>query len=396
MRKFLDTEQTGQRSAKHKMLLNQVIVAILQEQKETIPEICQLYKWSIPTGIKLVTELVEESILLKKGKKDSNGGRRPDIYSLNPAMGYVIGIEILLKSLKISVVNLNHEIIYANEEIQFDITDQDKTLKTLEKIVPDLIIKQKLNRQKILGVGIGITGRVNRNTGKSYTYLNYDTPIQQLLQDKWQLPVYIDNDTHLMALGEKTFGYAKGKSDVFIVNLGRGIGAAIISNGMIHSGHSGFAGEFGHMHITENERICVCGKTGCLETVVSGIALEDALANNQEPAEKKKKPTDYRYLLQKAKKGDQEITKVLSKMGEDLGKALSLIVHLLNPELIVISGGFSQAAEQLIYPIARGMNLYGLPQLLADCDLRVSSLGENATILGAFTMVFEKEFNHKF
>jgi predicted NBD/HSP70 family sugar kinase len=390
MRNFLDISEASHRDAKKQQFLKQIIKSLLQEQEQTIPELCTQFKWSIPTGTKLVQELVKKKILLAKGKRDSSGGRRPDVYTLNGNMGYVIGIELLAQSFKLTIVNLNHDIVYEYEEHKFDITKEEEALQFLKTVVPATIKQQKIAKEKIIGVGIGITGRVNKVNGASYTYLNFETPLPELLSKEWQLPAYVDNDTHLMALGEMNYGHAKGKSDVVIVNLSRGVGTGIVASGVIQTGRSGFAGEFGHIHVSDNNRLCICGKKGCLETIVSGRALEAAY--NDEETKSKGKKIYYKEILQRAKKNDTKIDAILSKMGEDLGQALSSLIHLLNPELIIISGGFTSVGEKLIYPIARGMNLYGLPQLVADCDLKISSLGERATIMGAFSLVFDREF----
>ncbi|MFL9483604.1 ROK family protein [Chitinophagaceae bacterium LWZ2-11] len=393
MRNFLDASEINNRDAKKQLFLKQIINSLLQEHEQTIPDICHQFKWSIPTGTKLVQELVKKKILVKKGKRDSGGGRRPDVFSLNASMGYVIGIELLVQSFKLTIVNLHHEIVYEYEDTSFDIRQDDEALEFLKGIVPSVIRKQKINKEKILGVGIGITGRVNKLNGASYTYLNFDKPLPDILKEEWQLPVYTANDTQLMALGEKNFGHAKGKHNVVIVNVSRGIAVGIITDDNIHYGRSGFAGEFGHIHVSNNNRLCICGKKGCLETVVSGIALENDYNTEDAIAGKlKTKKYLYKEILQLAKKGDSKAELIISKMGEDLGQAVSILIHLLNPELVIIGGSFTTIGEKMIYPIARGMNLYGLPQLVADCDLKISSLGERATMLGAFSLVFEKEF----
>ncbi len=387
MRKFLDIEKVGSRHIKKQHLLKLVIKCLLHDQEKTIPEICQLFNWSIPTGTKLVLELVKDKILIRGGKKLSGGGRRPDVFSLNPDMGYIIGIEILIQSLKLTIVNLQHETVYEFENIKFDIAQEDKALAYLKELIPSIIKQQKIPIEKIIGVGIGITGRVNTKEGISYTFLNFEKPLTTILQEAWDMPVYIDNDTHLMALGEKNFGHAKGKKDVVIVNVSRGIGASIIANDSILSGYSGFAGEFGHIHFTTNNKQCVCGKKGCLETIVSGKALEQEY--NADTSTVRKQPFSYKEILQLSKKNDEKADILVRKMGEDLGQALSIFVQLLNPELIIIGGSFNVIGDKLIYPIAKGMNLYGLPQLVNDCDLKISILGERATILGAFSLVLE-------
>jgi len=393
MRHFLDIAETGSRYTKKHYLLKQIIKCFLQQSEQTIPEICDQFKWSIPTGTKLVQELIKKKLLVKKGKRDSSGGRRPDVFTLNANMGYIIGIELLIGSYKLTIVNLDHEIVYEFEDDKFDITQEEKSLQYLLRVVPDIIKKLKISKEKILGAGIGITGRVHKTSGISYTYLNFSTPLSVILSNAWGIPVYIDNDTHLMALGEMNFGHARNKANTIIINISRGIGAGFISNGYIHTGKSGFAGEFGHIHVANNNRQCICGKKGCLETIVSGIALENNYNNKNNSVRKNNKWLSYKEILQLSKKNDPKADAIISQMGEELGQAISILLHLFNPELIILGGSFTVIGEKLIYPIAKSMNMYGLPQLVADCDLKISSLGEGATMLGAFSSVFEKELS---
>jgi predicted NBD/HSP70 family sugar kinase len=393
MRSFLENTEAGSRQTKKHSDLKQIIKCFFDRSELTIPQICEQFKWSIPTGTKLVQELVKNKILLKIGKRTSSGGRRPDEYKLNSNMGFVIGIELLISSLKIFVINLNHEIIHESYDNNFDITDDDKAIKKLLQLVPDTIKNIKLPKEKIIGVGIGITGRVDKEKGISYTYLHSNIPLATRLEESWKIPVFIDNDTHLMALGEMKFGLAKNKQNAILINLSRGIAAAIISNGQLHTGNSGFAGEFGHIHIADNNRQCICGKKGCLETIVSGLALEkeyQAEIASLDTAKKQKTQITYKEILQLSKRHDDVADKLVRIMGENLGQAISILLHIFNPEVIIISGGFTTVGEKLIYPIAKSMNIYGLPQLVADCDLKISSLGESAVMLGSFSLVLER------
>ncbi|MFM8913530.1 MAG: ROK family protein, partial [Flammeovirgaceae bacterium] len=244
----------------------------------------------------------------------------------------------------------------------------------------------KVPQEKLLGIAVAITGRVNAKSGISYTYLQKYSPLTELLVNEWRVPVFIENDTRLMALGERRFGMAKGKSDVVFVNLSQGLGIGIISNGLIHTGHSGFAGEFGHIYALENERICVCGKKGCLETVVSGLALEEIYKENYNVL------LPYQQILSKMETGDKGLKKILASMGEQLGNSLGTVVDIFNPEIIVIGGSFTPVAEFMKYSIIKGFSLQGLPQLIADCEVEISSLGRQAVMLGCFSLVTEKVF----
>ncbi|SFQ06247.1 Sugar kinase of the NBD/HSP70 family, may contain an N-terminal HTH domain [Pseudarcicella hirudinis] len=363
-----------------------IIQYLLREKGKTILEISDFCGLSLPTTTKFLNELIEQNILTQSGKKESSGGRPPSFYALNPDRGYIIGVELLLKSFRMSIINLNQEVIYEYETDNFDISQQEETFDFLVEIVPDLLAKQAIPKEKILGVGIGITGRVDRDKGISYSYLNFAEPLTVLLEKHWGYPVFIDNDTHFMTLGEQVFGLARKKQNVIYVNFSRGLAIGIISNGMIHQGHSGFAGEFGHISYFDNDKLCICGKKGCLSTVVSGASIEEAYF------EKTGKTLHYREILLLSKRGDKIINEILSDTGEQLGKALSMLIQIFNPELLIFGGRIVEVGEFLKYSIIRGISLHSLPQLMADCEFQFSSLGEKAEMLGAFALVMDKFF----
>lgn len=387
MRVLIDNLDVG---AHQNFQTRKIIQYLLRERERTITEIRDFCGLSLPTTIKFVNELLEKKILIESGKKESSGGRRPILYSLNPNQGYIVGVELLLKSFRMSIINLNHEVIYDYETDNFDISHRDEAFDFLVRTVPALISQKGIAEHKILGVGIGITGRVNTEKGISHSYLNFDEPLAELLQKHWKYPVFIDNDTHFMALGEQTFGLAKGKQNVIYINLSRGLAIGLISNGHLHGGHSGFAGEFGHISFFENDKLCICGKKGCLSTIVSGASVEELYL------ERTQRQLHYRDILALSKHNDRHATELLAEVGEYLGRALSLMIQVFNPELIILGGRFSEVGDFMQYPIQKGMSLHSLPQLLADCELQVSHLGEKAEMLGAYALVIEKAFESVF
>jgi predicted NBD/HSP70 family sugar kinase len=259
-----------------------------------------------------------------------------------------------------------------------------KDISILSQYFEDIIIKDiDLPFDKILGAGIGITGRVNAKKGISYSFLNLDIPLMEYLSNIWGIPVFIENDTHLLALAEIHYGLAKDLTNVISVNLSKGLAVSIISNGQLQTGYSGFAGEFGHIFAENNNKICVCGKSGCLETLVSGLAIESFY--NVVTG----KVIDYKELLNSPELYDFPMSEYIQKMGEQLGKSLAVLIDLLNPELIIIGGGFIPVLDSMRFSINKGINLHSLPQLAADCEIKISSLGENAAMYGAFALVTE-------
>lgn len=360
-----------------------IIHLLFHHQELSIPELCQFLELSVPTGTKLVEEFEAQELLIKAGKRESSGGRRPVAYRLGSNMGYVIGIELVSNAFRLAVFNLQRELVHEHESETFDLSDKNAALDFLKNIVPQVLRSQNIPSEKILGVGIGITGRVNHKKGISYSYLHLEQPLAHYLQTEWGFPVFIDNDTHLLAWGENIFGLVQGKENAVCVNLGRGLAVSLVSNGKLHNGHSGFAGEFGHIFAADNKRSCACGKKGCLETLVSGLALEAAYT--AQTGEK----LPYKKILPLVERGSPQVNETLHQMGEQLGRSLAVLIDLLNPELIVLGGGFMPVLESMRYSIIRGISLYSLPQLASDCEIKVSTLGDNAGMMGAFAMVFE-------
>ncbi len=384
MRTFLDNMGVG---AHQNFQTKKIIQYLLKEKDKTIPEIRDFCGLSLPTTTKFVNELLEQKILVESGKKESSGGRPPTLYSLNPDRGYIVGVELLLKSFRMSIINLHHELIYEYETDNFDIAKREEAFDFLVRTIPAMIAKKDIPKEKILGVGIGITGRVDVEKGISYSFLNFDEPLTQLLEKQWEYPVFIDNDTHFMTLGEQTFGLAKAKQNVLYVNLSKGLAIGLISNGQIHKGKSGFAGEFGHITFSDNDKLCICGKKGCLSTVVSGASIEETYF------EKTHKNLHYRDIILLSKQGDRIVNEILAEAGEQLGKGLSILIQIFNPELLILGGRFSEIGEYLKYSIIKGMNLHSLPQLIGDCEFQVSPLSEKAEMLGAYALVMEKVFD---
>ncbi|NJN33392.1 MAG: ROK family protein [Saprospiraceae bacterium] len=239
MRYFIQSLDETPFRLKQSLQTKQVLQYFLQEGEKTIPELCHFAHVSIPTATKIVLDLVKQGILSETGKRESSGGRRPSVYALNAHTGYIVGVELLLKSFRMSIVNLNHALVYEYETDAFDLAKRDESFNFLVKTVPAIIKKRGIDASKILGVGIGITGRVDRRAGISYSFLHYEKPLVELLVQHWQFPIFIDNDTHLMTLGEQSFGLAQLKPHAIYVNLSRGLGVGLISNGLIHSGNRG-------------------------------------------------------------------------------------------------------------------------------------------------------------
>lgn len=375
------------------------IVALLNRSDKalTIPTICKRVKLSIPTGTKLINELINSDIIIESGKKETDNGRRPALLKVDPEYAYSVGLVILLKGMSLSVFNLEMKEVYTVSNNHFVLENLPECLEEVAVFTQNAINESGVDQKRILGMGIGITGRVNVHTGYSYNYFNFlDSSLVDFFSQKLGFAVYVDNDTHVLGLAEQYFGKARNIQNAFVLNLSQGMGLAIISNGEIIGGEQGFAGEFGHIQLGDSNRLCLCGKRGCLGTEVGGHALEQNFHELIEKGEnslllthKDLSEIKYQDILKAASNGDALSISLTYNIGFKLGKALGNMINLLNPGIILIGGGFTLAQDILTDSIKSGMTHTALSLPLRRCKLMFSTT-QDATIRGAGAIVFNQ------
>jgi predicted NBD/HSP70 family sugar kinase len=264
-----------------------------------------------------------------------------------------------------------------------------------------VIRKSGVDRKKIIGAGIGMPGFIDFKKGINYTFLDSeDKTVTQYLSDKLGLPVYIDNDSSLIALAEFRFGAARHQKNAMVINIGWGIGLGMILNGELFRGHNGFAGEFSHMSLFNNNKLCVCGKTGCLETeasllVVIEKAIEGLKAGRLSGLGKQF-PTghyeqDWEAIVNAAIKGDQYVVELLSDTGYNIGRGVAILIHLVNPESVILSGRGTLAGNVWQAPIQQALNEHCIPRLAVNTTVAISTLGYQAELIGSAALVMEKQ-----
>ncbi|MHA7109896.1 ROK family protein [Sunxiuqinia elliptica] len=373
------------------------MVAFLNKSEDplAIPAICRRLRLSVPTGTKLVNELIADGIVVEVGKMETDNGRRPVVYKINPEYAYTIGVEILLKRISVSVFNMEMVEVFQKKDNEFVLENTPECLSFVVDFIGQCLEELDEKKTRVLGMGLGITGRVNSKTGESYNYFNFlEETLTEHLSSKFELPIFLDNDTHVMGMAERFFGKARKEKNALIVNLSRGLGMTVISNGKVVLGNQGFAGEFGHMQFGESSKLCICGKRGCLGMEVSGYALEENFKEYVKNGEKtlllpegELRKVRYDNILQAARKGDALSIALLHDIGFKLGKALGNVINLLNPGSIILGGKFVVASDILADSVKSGMTHTALSQPLRTCDLLFSEAGDESGGKGAAAQV---------
>lgn len=309
---------------------------------------------------------------------------------------WLVGVDLGGTTTKLAFINYYGEIIH-KWEIPTDNSEEGKNITiNIAKAIDHKLEELDLNKDKIIGIGMGAPGPVNLATGVVYNTVNLgwkdNYPLKDLLEVETLLPVIIDNDANCAALGEMWKGAGNGAKDLVCVTLGTGVGGGVIANGDIVQGVSGAAGEIGHItSIPVGGAQCNCGKTGCLETIASATGIvRQALENLESGGEgalsqlyKEHGFITAKDVFDSARNGDETSLLVVNNTAMHLGLALANIANMLNPEKIVLGGGVSRAGDILLKPVISNFIKFAFPRVKESTVIDIATLGNDAGVIGA-------------
>jgi N-acetylglucosamine repressor len=400
------TSETGTKANLSKK--NSLKILILEELYrsgcKSIPDLSKSIRMSTPTITRAIDELMADELILEEGIGSSSGGRRPNLYGINPTSRYVMGIDVNRFYVRIGLFNFHNQPAAKIKVYNEGLETQENILSFLQKSVSDYIQEAGIDEKKLIGIGIAMPGLIDIHTGITYSYLHEEKPATIMFENMFNHPVFVEHDTRAMALGEQAFGLAKGKNNVLCLNIGSGIGLGMILNGKLYVGNSGFSGEFGHIQVDPEGELCYCGKIGCLETLASGTTMiknakkeleAGATSLLQTLSENNLENINSELILEAAHRGDQFAIGLLSSIGEHLGKGIAVLIHIFNPELIIVGGELTKADNYLIDPIQQNLNKYTISKIRRDAQIITSSLGNNAGMMGTVALVMNKVFNQE-
>jgi predicted NBD/HSP70 family sugar kinase len=289
------------------------------------------------------------------------------------------------------ITDLQNNLVYEVTFSDFELTDREQCLETICQNIENFIANCGFDRSKILGVGVCIVGRVNTVEGRSFKYFNaMEEPLKDVLEKRVGLRVLVENDTRARCYAEYNFSRSKTESNVIYLHLGLGVAIGIVSDGKLYYGKNGFAGEFGHIPFFDNEKICFCGKKGCLETEVSGIAIEEKMnelvRNGANTILRKryenKEQIHINDIVNAARNDDNLSIELIEEAGEKVGKAVAFLINIFNPESVIVGGNLAAAGDYIMLPLKSATNKYSLNLVYKDTKFRLSKMGENANAWG--------------
>ncbi|MFC3196091.1 ROK family transcriptional regulator [Parapedobacter deserti] len=358
----------------------------------TIADLSKELAISIPKTNELVNELLDDAIITDDGKTEAGVGRKANMYGLEANSAFFVGVEVSSYHINIGLMNFKREMVSTREHIDYQLDNTEKSLNALCQTLRHFIDSCEVAKEQILGIGVNLSGRINNKTGYSFSYFNFhEDPLSKIIEQEIGIPTYLENDSRAMAYGEFSSGIVNGERHVLFVNIDHGIGLGIMINGELYYGKSGFAGEFGHIPVFDNEIICRCGKKGCLETEASGIALRSNFitrlnAGATSIVGKKHKDVSAITLadiVEAAKNDDTLAIELIDEVGEKLGRGMATLINLFNPELVILGGILANTGEYLSLPMKNAINKYSLSLVNNDTRIKTSKLGEKAGLMGA-------------
>jgi glucokinase-like ROK family protein len=370
--------------------------------------LAELTGLSTTTISNLVSELLEEGIVTEEGTIKSQGrrgaGRPRTSLCLVPEARHAVGIHIGVGQIRVAVADLSAQLrnyLSLDHSLHSSPTE---VLCDVAALADKALAESGIDREKVVGVGVGASGLVNPHTGVNLMAPNLgwrDVPIRDLLAQQLALPVCVDNNARAMALGEALFGVGSGIHALAFVYARIGVGAGFVVGGRLYRGSAAGAGEIGHTTIvSEGGEPCRCGNYGCLETVVSEpviVRLAEALAA-QDPDGilathlRRKQGTAIERIFGAARAGDLATSAMLEERACYMGIALANLVNVLNPELIVLGGILAQGQDLLLPTIERVMRQRAFANLGAQVQIKTTGFGPQAGTVGAAALALNTFF----
>jgi len=399
-RKLLEEVEKGVKSA---LVKKKIINHYIHNGSSTLTELSKDIDLSIPTVTKLIGEMYEEGFITDYGKLETAEGRYPNLYGLNPEACYFIGVDIKQSGVNIGMINFKGEIVDLRMGLDYQFVNTPESLDNLCEIVKGFINEQTVDKSKILNIDVNISGRVNPESGYSYSVFFFgEKPLSDVLKEKIGYPVTIDNDTRAMTYGEYMAGNVKNEKNIIFVNVSWGLAIGIIIDGKIYTGKSGFSGEFGHVKVYNNEIICHCGKKGCLETEASGLAMhrrllemvgEGATSSLSKRILNKEQLT-LDDILDAVTKEDVLCISLVEEIGQKLGENIAGLINIFNPEMVIIGGTVSVVGDYIMEPIKTAVRKYSLNLVNKDSKMVISTLKDRAGVIGACMLARSRIFEN--
>lgn len=352
-----------------------------------------------------VGELLARGLVREGERGPSTGGRPPRRLTFRADAGRILVADLGATSIDVGLTDLAGRVLGHYAEPADIAAGPEAVLQRVEELFTEVLHTTRSQVAAIWGVGVGVPGPVEFRLGRPISppiMPGWDAyPIRTRFAERYRAPVWVDNDVNVLALGEWRSGIARGHDNVVLVKMGTGIGAGIISDGRLHRGAQGSAGDVGHIQVVDDSTVvCRCGNVGCLEALAGGAAIarqaEVAARAGRSPrlnaALEEQGALSAEDVARAAGFGDAVAVELLQNAGRRVGHMLASVVNFFNPSLVLIGGGVSQSGDQLLAAIRETVYRRSLPLATRELLIQRASLGGLGGVVGASAMVVDQLF----
>ena len=384
----------------------EVIRALRRQGKISRTEISNITGWSKAKTSQEIRSLVGKGYLVDVGEGASQGGRKPRLLRINDQLGYLVGLDIGATSIDMVLTDVGGKVFQHRSEPADVRRPPDEFLYRCSELILDMLNAQGCRPDQVLGIGVGVPGPVDFTRGVLIApplmpdWENFQ--IRDFFQHTFPSAyVVVDNDVNIMALGEQRAGDGIGIDHFIFIKIGTGIGSGIVSNGKMHRGSNGCAGDIGHICVDKQGPICRCGNTGCLEAMAAGPAITEkamqAARSGSSPLLRQMMEANGGFLHPEdvnaaCREGDQAALEIIRASGQMIGDVLAGLVNFFNPSHIFIGGGITNFGNHLLVAIRRAILRRSLPLATTHLAINFSRTGAEAGVTGAVALAREYLF----
>jgi len=361
-------------------------------------EIAEVTGQSRAAVTNITAHLIKEKIIVEKETKTSSSrGRRRVLLALNPTAAYVVGVKLSAFQVSFAVTNMQADVLSSLiVPVRIGKKSVEFVADLIEEGIRHCVSEALIDMSKISGIGIGIPGLVNSEKGVTYwspLYRKGNTTLGNLIQNRFKIKTYIENDANTVTLAQQWFGEGKGVDNFLVVTVEHGVGMGIVVNGQIYRGVKGIGAEFGHMVIKPGGALCRCGKRGCIESYVADYSVLEAAIDACKAGKwqfRNLSALTIEEVTAIAKKGEPALQKIFKQSGETLGLGISGLVQIFNPEKIIIAGEGVRAGALLFEPMQKMIEAHTTPELYETLRIVIQKWQDTDWARGAASLVLQE------
>jgi N-acetylglucosamine repressor len=391
-------------STKHRIRKNRILRELFDRGPQSLTELARITGLTLPMVSRIATELrMEEMISCREEKKPSGAGRPPIVATLRGEAGVVAGMDLGRRNASLVLLGLDGRVIAERTLLSQAPNDDRAANAFVLRELDRLLERGGVPRSRLRGLGVALPGMIGRAaTGEIPKARGAGVGRLAEVRERVGVPLYVEHDVNAMALGELWFGAAKGERDALCINIGWGLGLALILDGRLYYGRDGYSGEFGHIEAVPGGEPCHCGRQGCLETVASGMAIgQEARKRISAGAsslltgmvEGDLARIDAEQVVSAARGGDAFSLEILEEAGRRLGKGVGMLINLFNPAVVIFGGRVAQAGGLLLDPLRTVALRHSLMQAAEGVDFRVATLGPGGGARGVAMLALRDLFD---